>query len=437
MKRLSCLTLLGASMFMFSCGDDAPSAAPHDYSIPNKFSSNSIAENKTQLEDNGIKLLKNLEGLKDLKAIDATVSLAGLLGTTGGSDAGWEEAAPGGRILSSLSNTKDAKSASRVFSAMRLSSSASSEEPRSIQEVYDALVGTYAWNSNTEEWDTLAGGSSIIFKFPAVEGSGSNNAILTIGNYQGIDVNFTDYQGGLPTNLTMDLKVDGAKVMDYSFKASYNNSKDPVSLETSLSLEAYVFNISFSNTTTEVKADYSLKKGSAILIAMGGSSTGKYSIDAIENSADSEDIVDKGSAFFQVQNIRIAGTVDAKSIAAGMDVIYPDGYWNNQNFDYEAATEKEANLYNENYKLVVFYADSKEKIADTEFYAYPKTETYSYWVDTDGDGYGDTEESYSSTYHVTEMRLVFADGTKSDFGTYFSTGFSNLEAEMDNFIGGF
>ena len=72
-------------------------------------------------------------------------------------------------------------------------------------------------------------------------------------------------------------------------------------------------------------------------------------------------------------NIRAAGEVKAKTLFEALDLA--------------ATIDQKAAAYNSNVTLVVFYADTKKKIADTKFVATIfQEEPLEYCYDTDGDG---------------------------------------------------
>lgn len=412
MKKLSVIALLGASTLLtFSCKDDEVANSSSGVEFPEAFSKKSVEENKVQLEENGIRMINEMNELKGLQGPEVASQLVQLLSASGGKDM---EGSEGGRLIKSVGNLRSsAGSANNVFSAMRLS-----EEPSSVQEMFNELAGTHTWSATTEQFDFVAGGDKIIMKFPAAEGTSSNNAVLTISDYKGKNVpNPVDpeYTGDLPVNLLMNIAVDGNKVLDYSFKADYNASGEPTSMSSILTLAPFSYEIKFSNDTKKAAADYTLKKGSDVLVAMGMGSDGNFS--DVENAADPGSVVHNASAYFQLMNIKISGKVNVKDASAELKALPAD-------LSRSQETEKQAEIANKHYDLVVFYVDSKEKIAETEAYSYADG-SYSY---QNPDGQVVTVEDYS-----VSLRLIFADGSKSDLETYFESGFDKLLDEAQAF----
>lgn len=424
MKKVNSLLTYATAftVLLSSCKDDAVEMEAGKTEMPTKFSSYTPAENKANLEDNGIALLNDMSDLKSSKGLSTSATFVSFLDMA--------PAAPtNGRIMSTaraLKNYQEGKgSVHDIFTTMRKTE----EEPQSIQAMFDMYIGVYNWNSQTEEWDYTKEGDKIVFKFPSVEGGASNNASFIIHSYKGVNTTTSlneDYSGDLPTQLVTEIQVDGKKEVEYKFNASYNEEGEPTSVTTSLMVNAFIFSISAENNTENVGAEYSLKKGEKILISLGAGAKGKFTAQHIEDMDNSEtgnagDIATEVSAYFQLMNIKIAGNLNVEKYADGQDAIYAGN--DSTEFDYDKAKEKEAALLNENFNLVVFYADSKEKIADTEVYTY--TDKYEYW-----NGY----EYVSWPYTAMNIRMVFADGSPADLETYFSNGFDDLQTEISKFV---
>ena len=102
----------------------------------------------------------------------------------------------------------------------------------------------------------------------------------------------------------------------------------------------------------------------------------------------------------------------------------------------DLSIEEEADVWNANTTLVVFYADSKKIIADTEFYGTEESETYSYCWDMNNDGQQTPDEcqEFTDVHENLEIRLVFADGSKSDLETYTDVGFEDIQDEIEAFM---
>ncbi len=445
MKNINKLTIyaLASMLALASCKDDVEEIQDDQLEtgiveIPDSFSNYTTEQNKTNLEDNGISLVNEMEGLKSSTGIETSSQLANLLSRA-------SVAPANGRMthtVRTLANYGNGKASVRdVFASLRTKN----EDPASIQEFYNHYTGVYTWNVQEENWDFSRESDHIIFKFPATENSTENNAEFIIHSYEGIMVaNPMDqqYEGDLPTKIVMEAKVDGEKVIGYDFMAAYNQEGEPTNVTTSLQVNTFIFSINAQNEQEKVGVRYALKNGSKTLIAMGAGAEGMFTAEEIGKVNSGEhtnpgDVVHEVNAYFQLMNIKMAGNFDVKTFADGYAVIYADqydenGYWNEE-FDHDKAVEEEAALLDENFELVVFYADSKQKIADTEIYTYTDTYTYSTW-EYDETSQDFVEKEVTEEYVASDIRLIFADGSKSDLETYFKEGFDDLISEVTTFI---
>lgn len=408
MKKTPLIALFAAcSILVFSCNKDE--AVKPENEASDKFSELSVEENKAKMEENGLDMIREMEELKSVSAIETSLNLARLLTYFGEGDA-----STGGRMINSLRDMQAGSgSVKEVFSAMRMQGEFPTEEPQSIQDFFDIYAGTYTWAAAKEEWSYTEGGSDVTFKFPSKESGSANNAVFRMGNYQGTNkANPIDesYSGDLPTSLKMDMSVDGNKVMDYSFAATYNDAGEPSSLDVTLALGPFTFAIQQSYNAQAANVTYSLKNEEKLLMAFGADTKGNnFDSENLDNVDDPSKVVEEISAYFQLMNIKVAGMVDAKNLMAGLNQI---DFENDQE-----ATSKALDIYTEHYKLQVYYADSKLKIADTEFYSYTTTDPWS-----------------GEEYEEIDIRLVFADGSKSDLENYFETGFDGLAGELQAFF---
>lgn len=380
------------TFFLASCNkeDDIKKDDPMTQ-YPSEFSDKTVAENKADLEDNGIEMVNNLTELKNTSGINGSISFTHFLSMESGSSMERNIAdQPGVSIMKTLSDFAQGKTtADKVLANMRTA------EHGSIQESFDQFKGVHSWNSSTETWDFDATGDRIVFKFPSTTTGTSNNASFSIFNYTGVEVaNPTDdYTGDLPTSVNAEYVVDGKKEIEYSFTASYNSKGEPTAVSTILTINPFTLSVSASNSVSEARADYSLKKADKTLLAFGVKVTGNLDSDNMENSESASDVIETSNAYFQLMNVKLTGEANVKAIEAELG----DG----------ATVDEEIATLNKNYKLVLSWADSNQKIADTEFY---KNE--------DGDA---------------SLRLIFADGSKADAATYFGEGFQTVEDKFFDF----
>lgn len=389
------LVLVGG-MVLVSCNkeDDIKKDDPLK-TYPTEFTKKSSEENKAQLENNGIEMINNMTDLKNSSGIETCKAFAHFLSQDSEDNSNQRIIQNKGiMLLKTLASFgKGQTSATKVFSNMR-----TAEMGESLQESFDLNKGVYSWNRSTNSWDIDNTGEKIVFQFPSDSTGTSNNATFSIFNYKGVNISNpemldnSDYTGDYPETLNAELVVDGKKQMEYSFAAKYNSNGEPTSVTTSLALSPFTLTVSASNTTTLVKADYSLKRAEKVLVAFGAEANGNFKSSNIVD-AEVGDVVETSKSYFQILNIRLTGEANVKVLQPAID---------------NAATvEEEVEIINDNYKLIVSYADSNEKIADTEFY-----------VNEDSDA---------------SIRFIFADGSKADPATYFGEGFEDIEDKFTNF----
>jgi hypothetical protein len=420
----SACVISGTGLLSSCSKDDDDASVRPEVEIPTEFSEFTAEQNKEKLEDNGIAMVNKMTSLKNASGIQTTISMNHFLGisTPEGGRVATNNKAVKMMLLLSRFGIGKAK-ASDVLKGFRTKE----DEPSTAQEVFDEYKGTYAWNKTTQDWTYTAGGDKIVFQFPSTETGTTNNAELAIYGYTSKQVvnelvGDEGYEGDVPTALKADLSVGGTKQIVYDFTASYKNNGEPTSVKTSLTIGTYKFAFEATNTTTEVGVVYSLTDNGTNILSFGVGATGNFNSDNIsESEGAAGDIVTSSSAFFQVMNIRAAGEVKAKTLFEALEVA-------------ETAAQK-TTAYNANVTLVVFYADTKKKIADTKFIAsIYQEEPYEYCYDLDGDGIDETCETYEYEPEETvDLELVFADGSPVDISTYTDEGFSDLTEELEKF----
>ena len=439
MKRTN-LFLMGAlasSMLLSSCKDEVEEITTDQSGqvkeqdagkvvITDTFSPLTPEENKEQLEDDGLAMVREMKALKNTTAIDASYAFATFL------DRSAPSAGESSRAMTSTARVlgqfgKDQASTKDVFATMR----GTNDEPESFQAIFDENVGIWSWNTTKQSWDFTKGGDMIVYNFPSREDGKENNAVYTIYAYEGLEQNHPyDYQGDLPTNIKADLTVDGQQQLSYTFTARYNAAGEPEDMASSLTIGTFEFAATVQNNTEKVGARYSLKNNGKSLLAFGAGIYGNFTAENIQAVSEEEDnnageVVEKGDAYFQVMNIVLAGNMDVKKFAAGyqeeykrVKVDYPGGSYYTEEQDGEAV-KSNAKLLNEALQLTVFYKDGSGKIADSEVYSYTESrERYN-------------GEEYE--YEYVDIKLIFEDESKADLDTYFGEGFDALIAEFEKF----
>ena len=422
LRKFSALIL--SAFLVAACGDDDKAVDPAanlEPEFPTEFSEKSVEENKSQLEDNGIALVNQLTDLKGSTGIQTSIAFSAHLEGSDKPDnlsGGRADANSGLKLIDLLAALGQGKaSPADVASGMRTKES----DFESVQKSYQDLIGVYAYNKSTDTWTYNKTGDKIVFQFPSKETGTTNNAEYAVYDYKSVTITggpIEDYNGDYPTGLKADLTVDGTKKMSYSFEAGYDSKGTPTSMKLSITIDAFTLAYAVVNTTTDLSLDYSLTGSGKVLFAYGARSKGNFNAGDVADSEGPDQVFDSGSAYFQIMNIKFSGEVNIDALVKAIDA---------------ADTKtKEAAAWNANYKLIVFYADSKKKIADSEFYVVA-TEDYDCRPgDGNHDGQVKPGEQLCGMYpsEGVDVRLVFADGTKSDLETYTSVGFADLEKDL-------
>ena len=85
--------------------------------------------------------------------------------------------------------------------------------------------------------------------------------------------------------------------------------------------------------------------------------------------------------------------------------------------------KQEVAAMNQYIALVLMYADTKQKIAQAEFYPIVETETYSYG-----------NEVYTYYYYDSDIRFIFTDGSKGSLESYFGNGFKDVITDFNTLL---
>jgi hypothetical protein len=414
--------VIAASVFV-GCSKDDDEIKTTEPEFPTEYSELTVQQNKTNLEDNGVSLINEMSALKESSGIQTSVAFSQHLdGSTipDNLDGGRVVNSGGVRLLQALASFGKGKTTpAKTLSGMR----AATGDFESFKAEYNEVLGTYTYSKANDAWTYQEGGDRIVFKFPSTETGTVNNAQYSVFGLETVtitsDLGGDDYNGDYPTALKAELLIDNQKKMEYNFSASYNSKGDPSSVAVSLSIDNFTLAYEVSNNTTDAKFDYTLKSADVLLFGYGARATGDFSSTAAEGSENAGDVITSGSVYFQIMNIKFSGEANVKALVDGL----------------ESATtiEQELKVLNDNYKLLVFYDDSKKKIADSEFYTIEEEYTeYEYVYNPDTENWDEIE--HTETREVLDVRMIFADGSKSDLATYTNAGFEEVRDSFEQFV---
>jgi hypothetical protein len=422
-KTFKFLLLASIIAIFYSCEKDPENI---------KFSELSVEENKEVVEDATVKAAQAMRDMTDLDAVEVAISMINHLDMADPFESKNTMKSAIMETMTAVAGIDGGKDDYQdLFSAMKSPLSIMSD-PETLDELWDEVVGTYAWNPSTESWDYTANPDAFVLEFPSTENGTTNNAVLTVDNFSSVDITTPiedEYNGELPATLDVDLSVDGSTVMSYYFEISYNEDGLPTSVETELTLTPFAFMVKLENNDTKASASQSIKKDGEVILEISGEITGDFTQENIDanthtysdewdtwEEVDVEEVITNGEFTFQLYNISIKGIGDFKALGDSLDLIYPDGYYDDPAYDEKEAREKEAAAINNAIGIYVIDTDANKKIAEGE--AYVVTDSY-------GNGYYD---------YWVDFRLVFGDGSYVDLETYFEDGFERLVGEINAMI---
>ena len=450
MKKLNFLLFAVAifSLGLFSCDKEESNDSE-------KFSTMSIEQNKAIVEDAGIELLGTMNKMRSIQTVGVIINFGKIVDSSAPLKKAFSQDS---KIFSTLLTfTKVAQGEKKVNDLydVMISSAELSEDPESIQEFWDESVGTYTWNSNMDDWDIVYGGTTIVFKFPSEEGTITNDATLTISNYEGIEISNPldeEYEGDLPVSLNADLKVGSTTLVTMIFGASYDSEGVPESVASDLTVEDFKFEIDIVNNSRQVSVNYMFSENGTTIMELGASGDGLFTGENIdintntvhhsetygywnwrynpvtqqyeqyweeytdewdETEVDFEEILNSASVHFQLYNIALRGDINVKGLVDEIKLIEKD--YDDELIDEETMQEKTAVQINEYLNLRLVNLTNNEIIAKAEAYVVKQIE-YE-WED----------------YYI-EMRFKFGDGSTIEMETYFEEGFNDFVDELNEFI---
>jgi hypothetical protein len=431
-----------------------------------------VEENKAVIENSAVELIDISKDIESITAQNYIKSFSYYLEIKEPTFPGYNDKSAvknnsNVKLLFNLKKLVDKKmSIVEFFSSLKgYSEKSIKEDPTSIQEVMDDVRGTYEWNQTKQDWDfTTMLENKIIFKFPSSEGGLSNNAVLTF-TYTGTTINLpeeiaSEYSGDVPSKTTLSLVVDGTTYITNSLEIKYNTDGYPNYVNAKLTVENFSFETTTSYSETKVSTDYSFKQGSKIILAFDAEVTGDFKVSTYESMVSetevqevycyetydeygnfvticdtsvytdtemdleiAKDVVHNVHTSIQVLNIKLDGTLNAKTLA---NTLY------NLNQNGEISEEQGIEALNDNVILKVINVETTEVISKSELYL----KNVEYQVDN---GYYDENWNWVSVMETETrveiaLRFVFHDGSKIDAETYFNEGFGSFISELNKYF---
>lgn len=378
--KLSIFVLLAASMSLFSCKKDKSKPATAE----------DVKEYKADVEDAGMKLVTELDGLASTKA------------ATSASVATKKGASPlkSSNPFSALAYT-DAKS-------MKAALKSSAE---SIASSFASSTGIFTWNPTTQDWDSTAATGKIVYKFPSTETGTTNNAEIAITEFAAVANTLTE-TGDAPSKIAAYIKVDGIEVASYAFSASYNAEGIPSNISTTLTVESYALTVSGSFTTSKMTEGFTFTSNGTTVLAWNTTANGDFSqasIDKVEAATETSDFSAVGDLLssietsYQVYDIELAMNADVKSIANDASSIMQSGKTQTQ------MQEEMLKSINSNLDMNLEYTDGT-LIANTEMVM---------------------------VNNEPSMDFIFADDSRVAMQTYLDESMADVQKEFEELIAEF
>jgi hypothetical protein len=372
-KRFLAYGLVVFALVASSCSKD------EETTTEDKYSTLSIEENKANIENDGVKMVSELEALEEEPAVETSKSLISFL------DKGDKKMAKltNSVAFKSIYATANISNGNDLFKSVEMDS-----VDLSISEGYNEFVGTWDWDNANQKWNKTEGGSVIVFNFPSTETGTVNDASYKI-SYEGKVGQVFDYNGDLPEKITAVLTVKLKEVLSYNLVIDYGTDNVPTKEEMTFKIGSYkIYSLASNKNNANFKVEESFTHGSTVLLKFTFDAAGDWSVDNLENLSEEGDIskvVTKGNTSLQVMNVKIVGAVNVSSFV--------------KNQKENMTIDEQISLINNNVTLNVRYANSNEIIAKAEAYT------------IDGE---------------LDARFVFADGSKESVEKYFSRGFDKM-----------
>ena len=368
------------------------------------FTKQSTEEVKANLEEEGIQLLEDLDGLKSLSAVEVLQSFSQLSAGT----SNYYEESKTMEYIASLNK-------SQGIPVLRYTDAA--YEMSKMSDIFDAYSGVYTYDNSTEEFTRTSDATQIKFIFPS-GGSSSNNSTLTISDFSTINTSNADFEGEEFLKLVkMTLVVDGQTLLSVQMSGTYNSDDIPSSLTETIEFkEGYKISSTFTNTEKLVSMDNSFNKGNTNILGLHFDTKGDYDytnlkdID-IEDFDDVNEFLESANIWVKVKNIKMVGALNYASFFKALDAA---GYDRNNGPETKDECDQVVKMFNDNIKGYFKYDDSNEIIAKLVFYAIE---------------YQDVD----ANYYKLGTKLVFNDGSAID-DSFFNTGFEDFIEAVDDFM---
>jgi hypothetical protein len=421
------LLLAIAGMFVIGCKKES-NEDPMDAYFEAPYAEKNTTQIKSDLEKTSVDMQETMSEMENQQGVDVTSNLVELLSSSSIFEDIFEIVP-----MDEIASINDGK-------LPNVGLKSTTEDPESLQEAWDKLVGNYNYNAALDSFIKTDNSDAIVINFPGLEGETENNASVTVNNFSVFKPSKPVPSTGetvpdLPASLNAEIKYNDITVLQYSLEGSYEDNAVPTHIHSVLTVGAFelvhkVEHSPYSKATVKCSLTYN----EDVIIEMYGDASGNWSEQNIEDNTETitettdwgtweynefyfENVLQNSNSYIQVMNVKVAGAANIKELGSAMRALDDS----EEEISEEEYARKQADEMNAHCKLVVVYADSKQKIAMAE--VYPKQYTYY-------DDWSQTEE----TYWDMGVNMIFGDGSKVDAEVYFTDLFDSMAEDLDDFF---
>jgi hypothetical protein len=398
MKIKNVFLALLAMVLIAGCKDDDKNTE--------QFSELTTEQHKANIEESGMAVVDQLNGMSDLDGIKVAIDFVALMTGTNNTE---------NNVMAVLKPVTALKQGAGAAFNLK----ATTVDKQSLSQLFDDETGIYEYEAQSDSFK-LSGGSTdtIEYKFPTASSS-SNNATVSITNFDYFSTSNPDVSeisDELPKSFDVTLAVDNMDLMVFEFTASYDNDGIPTDVSETITIEKFIVSSSLSRSTSKVAFDQSFTYDGDNILSSHFDSDGNFDYDNVSNNVDgavefdNQTIVDASNAWISIDNLKIEGVVNWKTLReSGDNVEEADSA--------KVVMENLAEIMNKNVSLFVKYHDNNQIIAASEFYAFLETDDYSDY------------ESWEF-----DMRMKFNDGSYMDDSFFTEENFTELIQDAETLL---
>lgn len=389
--KIKAFLLLGAfALFVGACKDDDKE----------KFSSSSPEEHRESMEDNALDVFGKLKRAADLESIDLLIELAQLLDNA--------DLEPGIYAADFNRSIIDKLEIARVLPGLK----STSDEKFSFKEGFEAYVGIYTYNSETESWDKEEASNELTFKFTSKEGKAVVTTLDNVSTFSGVHPGLEYELADFPTSARYSLKADDKELISMNFVSVFDSKGIPSKIEEVLKVEDFEYVYKFALTSSVYSIEQMYKYQDETLLSYQFENKGSFDTEELL-TGEVDDVIYDG----MLSNSNLRVTVGKYRAEGKAD-------WNGLNKRLASVSEDDITSEEEMAQLI---ADTYNKYIDIKI-----RDTKAKTIIATGEFYAYEDDYYDGSWDIN-MRMVFPDGSYMD-ESFFQDGFTDLVTEVNEFF---